>query len=234
VLEARTSAEHKDLSLLEKIFAYQFIPTSADNMVEAYDRNFVQASFGLDPSHRLTAEQLPKQEMLNMNIRWEKIPMDGGDIAAWREFDDTEYFTYDRAVQCKRMRQEVEVVAANVSVSYGEKETFGIRVFEPQGEVEGLRPAIIMYHGGGWSHGSPRNDEGKTYRGDVFKRRQSYPPSALVRRSQMIITITLYRLFDVFRERTAGRRLRRRLPTCPGAQRPHHPRGCVPSGELGR
>ncbi len=100
-----------------------------------------------------------------MNIRWEKIPTEGGDIAAWREFDNTEFFTYNRAVQCsKRIRKDVEVVTSDVSVSYGdERETFGIRVFDPQDDEveEGLRPAVIMYHGGGWSHGSPRNDEGK-------------------------------------------------------------------------
>ena len=42
--------------------------------------------------------------------------------------------------------------------------SFGIRVYEPS--TEGAepnarnRPAILMYHGGGWIHGNPQGDEG--------------------------------------------------------------------------
>jgi len=94
-----------------------------------------------------------------MNIQWDSIPQPA-DVTGWREWDRTEFFTYNRAVQCKPNRSPSLVNARNIRVSYGEDEEFGIRVFEPQEEFEGSRPAIIMYHGGGWSHDDPTNDEG--------------------------------------------------------------------------
>lgn len=97
-----------------------------------------------------------------MNIRWEEIPREGGEVDAWRKWDRTEYFTYNRDVQCKRRRTSVEVKASNISASYGEDGTFGVRVFEPQNQTKEMRPALVMYHGGGWSHGDPTNDEGLT------------------------------------------------------------------------
>lgn len=50
--EHLTATTPEGLTPLEKVFAYQFIPPTSDNMVESYDRNFVQASLrpGAHPS----------------------------------------------------------------------------------------------------------------------------------------------------------------------------------------
>jgi acetyl esterase/lipase len=54
----------------------------------------------------------------------------------------------------------VEVKTSNIAASYEEDGNFGIRVFEPQNQTDEARPAVVMYHGGGWSHGDPTNDDG--------------------------------------------------------------------------
>lgn len=94
-----------------------------------------------------------------MDIKWEKMPSPL-DFQAWREYDRTEYHNYDREVHCKRTRTKVPVTVTKVLVSYGENNEFGIHVFEPQHEDAGARPAVLMYHGGGWSHGDPNIDAG--------------------------------------------------------------------------
>ncbi|KAL2402451.1 hypothetical protein ABEF95_002504 [Exophiala dermatitidis] len=133
------SIDSKDgLSPREKVFVYQHLPQISDTMIESYDRDFVQVMQGMD-------------------IKWEKMPSPL-DFQAWREYDRTEYHNYDREVHCKRTRTKVPVTVTTVRVSYGENNEFGIHVFEPQHEDAGARPAVLMYHGGGWSHGDPNID----------------------------------------------------------------------------
>ncbi|KAJ4531508.1 hypothetical protein HRR80_009470 [Exophiala dermatitidis] len=133
------SIDSKDgLSPREKVFVYQHLPQISDTMIESYDRDFVQVMQGMD-------------------IKWEKMPSPL-DFQAWREYDRTEYHNYDREVHCKRTRTKVPVTVTKVLVSYGENNEFGIHVFEPQHEDAGARPAVLMYHGGGWSHGDPNID----------------------------------------------------------------------------
>ncbi|KIW23823.1 uncharacterized protein PV07_11993 [Cladophialophora immunda] len=56
----------------------------------------------------------------------------------------------------------VEVSLENVKYGQGGGEQFQVRVYEPQdgSQSEGInRPALIMYHGGGWVLGDPTADE---------------------------------------------------------------------------
>jgi acetyl esterase/lipase len=147
-----------DLSPLEKIFRYQHMSPTADSLMEAYDRDFIAVRRELMLLNHFPLTRR-KQEMLKMNIRWEEIPGDT-DYKAWRQWDRTEFFTYNRKPQCKPSRPVVEVKITDAQVRYSESDQFRIRVYEPQDGLEGKRPALLMYHGGGWSHGDPTNDEG--------------------------------------------------------------------------
>ncbi|KIE00043.1 alpha/beta hydrolase domain-containing protein, partial [Metarhizium majus ARSEF 297] len=62
---------------------------------------------------------------------------------------------------CHR-RPLAKIAIKNVSIIYGSDATFRVRVYVPA--VEDMqsvpsRPALIMYHGGGWIHGYPEVDE---------------------------------------------------------------------------
>lgn len=65
--------------------------------------------------------------------------------------------------QIKRTRTPVPIQIKNVSVVYSGENHFSIRIYDPSHEENFVlcrRPALIMYHGGGWMHGSPEGDEG--------------------------------------------------------------------------
>ncbi|KFG81837.1 alpha/beta hydrolase domain-containing protein [Metarhizium anisopliae] len=65
---------------------------------------------------------------------------------------------------CHR-RPLAKIAIKNVSITYGSDDaTFRVRVYVPAAEdMQSVpsRPALIMYHGGGWIHGYPEVDEGK-------------------------------------------------------------------------
>ena len=52
-----------------------------------------------------------------------------------------------------------------VPISAGSDECFDLWIYEPLSDEKNsrikLRPAIFMFHGGGWIHGSPIGDEGE-------------------------------------------------------------------------
>lgn len=68
----------------------------------------------------------------------------------------------------KRRRDAIPVDIRDISIPCSNSDgdgNFGIRVYEPQIEAQEqtpqTRPAILMFHGGGWIHGDPRGDECK-------------------------------------------------------------------------
>lgn len=67
---------------------------------------------------------------------------------------------------CRR-RPLAEIDIKNVFINYGTDDNFRVRVYVPlvedaQSHISG-KPALIMYHGGGWIHGYPEVDEGKKH-----------------------------------------------------------------------
>lgn len=64
---------------------------------------------------------------------------------------------------CRR-RPLAEVAIKDVSITYGNDDTFRVRVYVPAVEEanNAPRPALVMYHGGGWIHGYPEVDEGNS------------------------------------------------------------------------
>ncbi|EXJ76589.1 uncharacterized protein A1O5_01097 [Cladophialophora psammophila CBS 110553] len=124
----------------EEVLLKQSLPLISDNMVECYDRNFLT-------------------EMVKMDIRWDKIP-DESDIIAMREWSQVGYHEYNRVPQCKATRSSVPVETQSVPVQYGEDGKFNIRIYDPiDSQAKNLRPALVMFHGGGWVQGSPTSDE---------------------------------------------------------------------------
>lgn len=64
---------------------------------------------------------------------------------------------------CKieRRRPEVTVLISDIRIACfdGSGDDFGMRVYEPQISTDAPKPAILMFHGGGWIHGDPRGDD---------------------------------------------------------------------------
>jgi acetyl esterase/lipase len=99
------------------------------------------------------------KEMVKMQVRWENIPPEN-DFEAMRKWNKTEFHTYNRTPQCTPLRNPVHVATRDEEIWYRDNEKFGIRVYIPQGKSEGLLPALVTYHGGGWVHGDAKCDEG--------------------------------------------------------------------------
>lgn len=67
--------------------------------------------------------------------------------------------------QAHRTRSPVTIEITDVLVPSDDEKHFSIRVYDPipQSKLESaeeLRPAVILYHGGGWIHGFPKGDDG--------------------------------------------------------------------------
>lgn len=60
--------------------------------------------------------------------------------------------------ECRR-RPLADVSIKDCLVKYGVDGEFRVRVYDPV-TAASIRPALIMYHGGGWIHGYPEVDEG--------------------------------------------------------------------------
>lgn len=76
-------------------------------------------------------------------------------VAEWRSKCDI-----SRRRPCARVNK----YDISVPCSDSSQGSFSIRVYEPEFEGEKMnarkRPAVLMYHGGGWIHGTPQGDEG--------------------------------------------------------------------------
>jgi acetyl esterase/lipase len=72
-----------------------------------------------------------------------------------------EYMTLPRTPPTEaRSRSTANIHTETIPTSYGDGNQFSVRVYNPTADDDGLRPALIMYHGGGWIHGFPEVDEG--------------------------------------------------------------------------
>lgn len=83
------------------------------------------------------------------------------DHIATREWLRNVYAKLPHEVPTKRVRPRVDVTITDTSVQYGEGDMFSVRIYDPQADEDSaLRPALLMFHGGGWIHGFPAMDEG--------------------------------------------------------------------------
>lgn len=90
--------------------------------------------------------------------------LDPTDQIAMRKWLAEEYIKWPKHIPATaRMREPVQIHVQTVPVTYGNDDgKFSVRVYQPlTPEDSSCRPALIMYHGGGWNHGSPEVDEGK-------------------------------------------------------------------------
>jgi acetyl esterase/lipase len=88
------------------------------------------------------------------------LTIDPADHIEMRKWLVEEYMTWPRApVAEARSRVILNVQSETIPITYGEGGQFAVQVHVPKTEA-GLRPALIMYHGGGWIHGFPNVDEG--------------------------------------------------------------------------
>lgn len=86
--------------------------------------------------------------------RWVDEVFVTGELAKHRAKFDFEY---------RRPRREVKKEIITISPLDDGENAFDLWVYEvpstPEDEVSS-RPAILMFHGGGWIHGNPAGDEG--------------------------------------------------------------------------
>ncbi|CAK7236177.1 hypothetical protein SEUCBS140593_009531 [Sporothrix eucalyptigena] len=87
-----------------------------------------------------------------LKINLQGGPTDPLDYISARKWLETDYRPLPKTpLPTKTARETVSVDIQNVTVTYNETESFNVRVYQPQ--TNGLRPAILAYHGGGWIHG---------------------------------------------------------------------------------
>ncbi|KIX04739.1 uncharacterized protein Z518_05609 [Rhinocladiella mackenziei CBS 650.93] len=110
------------------------------NMIECADDNFFE-------------------ELGRLNINWNKIPP-GTDVERMRHWISTDYTAIPKTSFLHRhIRERVPIEQQDVKVCYGETFDFTMRIYTPlRGRCQ-PRPAVIMYHGGGWIHGDATSDE---------------------------------------------------------------------------
>ena len=125
------------------------------NILEEADRNYVQVRQTLVSailSLTLTRKELRKFPEPHINV---------ADPIAARKWLVDEYMTWPKTVpEIARLRQPVEVQAETIEVTYGNDNCYAVRVYTPVTSSMYLRPALLMFHGGGFIHGFPEVDEG--------------------------------------------------------------------------
>lgn len=81
-----------------------------------------------------------------------------------RKWLTEEYITWPKTIPVEaRSREICKIHIQNVPVTYEDGNQFAVRVYDPEIKDSSPRPALIMYHGGGWVHGFPEVDEGLTH-----------------------------------------------------------------------
>ena len=65
-------------------------------------------------------------------------------------------------IKLRRPRQNVQKRSIFVHCSDGSGD-FEMWAYEPAAKSTSPRPAILMFHGGGWIHGDPSADDGQSY-----------------------------------------------------------------------
>jgi len=91
------------------------------------------------------------------------------DVAAAREWVEQVVLKQDRSPPAtSRTRDLANMDIKTIAVTYGSDGKFAVRVYNPISTIQDSldkdrdrRAALIMYHGGGWFHGSSKIDEGE-------------------------------------------------------------------------
>lgn len=65
-------------------------------------------------------------------------------------------FQYRRPV--RKVNKEIISISA-----FDDDAKFDLWVYQAENPLGAPRPAVLMFHGGGWIHGNPAGDEGKQY-----------------------------------------------------------------------
>ncbi|KAK9358507.1 alpha/beta hydrolase [Lipomyces starkeyi] len=136
---SQESEEAKTLKAAKKYMAIR--DDDALNMFELPDQNWLQVLGRLD-------------------VDWDSIPH-GNDLYAIRDWVQRCYLPISKTIHAKRVRPEVPVVVEDQRIVYDTDKSFLIRIYSPNrpSAAEVLRPALLMYHGGGFIHGNPSCDD---------------------------------------------------------------------------
>ncbi|KAG9500647.1 hypothetical protein J7337_009129 [Fusarium musae] len=110
------------------------------NIIEALDLNYVQ-EYSKPP---FLGSELPNE----------------ADVPAARQWLDNVVMNLPRGPPATAFRQPIEQLKIeNVIVTYGGDQSYRVRIYSPISPSQGGRPALILYHGGGFIHGYPEVDE---------------------------------------------------------------------------
>jgi len=102
-----------------------------------------------------------------MSNEGHRVPVESqSDIQVMRAWFKNNASEFDHRPRCQPLKTLVPVDVGNVDAKSvdGQQEKFQVRVYDPQdgsGSTGALRPALIMYHGGGWVLGDATADEGE-------------------------------------------------------------------------
>lgn len=106
-------------------------------------------------------------EMIKMNSEGYRVPSESqSNVQVMRRWFKDNGCNFDLKPRCEPLKTPVRVEVSIENVKYGEDggEQFQVRIYDPQdgsGSEDVYRPALIMYHGGGWVLGDPTADEGE-------------------------------------------------------------------------
>lgn len=107
--------------------------------------------------------------MIKLPINFAGMP-EGTDVEGMRRwvnesFENREIVERRRNIGFRRRKskQDVEKTIFSVECSDNSGEGFDLWLYQPSisdtEDQKSLRPAILMFHGGGWIHGDPSGDE---------------------------------------------------------------------------
>lgn len=91
-------------------------------------------------------------------------PGDVDDTREMRQRVQEVHRQMSREPMSKRIFTPASISVNDIDIVYQNDNAFSVRVYDPaiqSPENQSLRPAVITYHGGGWTHGLPQMDEGK-------------------------------------------------------------------------
>lgn len=136
-----STATRRSTSADDKLCPHQNVPLS---IIEQEDPDFFKA-ISSSPLQRIPP------------------PRDIGDQREMRQRVQDIHLRIPREPMSKRIFPPVWISVEDIPIVHGNSHAFSVRVYDPavrSPDNQSLRPALIMYHGGGWTHGLPEMDEG--------------------------------------------------------------------------
>lgn len=161
------AGDHTKDSRLRRLCETIGMNPDSTHELERPDIDFLQARGSPHSQHekRNVADSRWLQEMERLPVNLAQIPH-GTDVPSMRRWIDEVLLQgplaeYRAKVNIKQQRSTADVDVYNVSVpcSDSSNNSFGIRVYEPDLPNSQSKPAVLMFHGGGWIHGNPLGDE---------------------------------------------------------------------------